>query len=87
MFNEDTEFPARQDYIFRQCGYDDHQRGRDSPLVNAGVDCIRSFVLDVCLGVVRCMLNYIKKGPNAKISNVLVACQVDLHDNQEVFKN
>ena len=72
VFNEDTEFPARQNDIFRQCGYDDHQRGCESPLVNAGVDCVTSFVLDymhlVCLGVVRRMLNYIKKGPGAKIS-------------------
>ena len=72
VFNEEEDFQLREKSTFEQFGYcDNHQRDR-SPLIGIGIDCINFFALDymhlVCLGVMRRMLNYLKKGPCAKIS-------------------
>ena len=73
VFNEEIKYALREDVAFRFTSYVDHQRGQLSPLANiAEINLIRTFVLDymhlVCLGVVRHILNYLKKGPVAKIS-------------------
>ena len=51
---------SRTDEAFARVEYSNHQTGT-SPLIDAGVPCVTSFVLDymhmVCLGVVRRMLN------------------------------
>nr|XP_047133576.1 uncharacterized protein LOC124811643 [Hydra vulgaris] len=72
VFNDEEDFQLREKDIFEQFGYfNNHQQDR-SPLIGIGIDCISSFALDymhlVCLGVMRRMLNYLKKGPGAKIS-------------------
>ena len=73
VFNEEIEYALREDAAFRLTSYVDHQRGQLSPLANiAEINLISTFVLDymhlVCLGVVRRILNYLKKGPVGKIS-------------------
>ena len=50
----------------------DHKRGQLSPLANiAEINLISTFVLDymhlACLGLVRRILNFLKKGPVSKI--------------------
>ena len=61
----------RNEEIFKQFGYSDHQN-TVSPLTEIGIDVINLFPLDymhlVCLGAVRRILNYLKKGPGRKIS-------------------
>ena len=56
----------RDEDKFSQVGYKDHQVGK-SPLIAAGIPCVRGFALDymdlVCLGVVRRMLHWMKEGP------------------------
>ena len=73
VFNEEIEYTLREDAAFRLTNYVDHQRGQLSPLANiTKINLISTFVLDymhlVCLGVVRRILNYLKKGPVGKIS-------------------
>ncbi len=63
---------SRTEEEFSSLSYPFHQNGL-SPLVDAGLSCIQSFVLDymhlVCLGVVRCLLVFLKQGPReCKIS-------------------
>ena len=49
-----------------------HQK-QQSPLIGTGILCINGFVLDymhlVCLGVMRRLLSYMKKGQKGKLSN------------------
>lgn len=56
----------RTDEEFSRQSYASHQSGR-LPLVDAGLQCVQSFVLDymhlVCLGVVRRVLVFLKQGP------------------------
>lgn len=51
---------------FNALQYQDHQHSR-SPLIDAGINCIKSFPLEymhlVCLGTVRRILHYLKSGP------------------------
>ena len=71
VFNDETEYPKRNIETFKQFGYDDYQN-IVSPLTKIGIDVINLFPLDymhlVCLGAVRRILNYMKKGPGGKIS-------------------
>ena len=73
VFNENDLFPARTETVFRDNCYDSHQQGI-TPLLTIGILCIKSFVLDymhlVCLGVVRRILSYMKKGPCGKLSHL-----------------
>lgn len=84
---------SRTEEEFSRQSYSDHQSGR-SPLVDAGLPCIRLFVLDymhlVCLGVVRRILNFLKQGPReCKLSQrqieTVVNCQGNLPDNRGVL--
>ena len=73
VFNEEIEYTLREDAAFQLTNYVDHQRGQLFPLANiTEINLISTFVLDymhlVCLGVVRRILNYLKKGPVGKIS-------------------
>ena len=71
VFNDEIEYPKRNEEIFKQFGYSDHQN-TVSPLTEKGIDVINLFPLDymhlVCLGAVRRILNYLKTGPDRKIS-------------------
>ena len=71
VFNEEIEYPKRDWKTFKNFGYRDHQL-IVSPLVKINIDVINLFPLDymhlVCLGAVRRILNYMKKGPCGKIS-------------------
>ena len=73
MFNEEIEYTLHEDAAFLLTNYVSHQRGQLSPLANiTEINLISSFVSDymhlVCLGVVRCILNYLEKGSVAKIA-------------------
>ena len=65
MFNEETEYPKRNKETFKQFEYNDHQN-IISPLIEVGVGVINLLPPDymhlVCLGVVRRILSYMKKG-------------------------
>ena len=71
VLNEETEYPKRSKETFKQFGYNDHQN-IISPLIEVGVGVINLLPPDymhlVCLGVVRRILNYMKKGSGGKIS-------------------
>ena len=71
VFISEEMFPGRVDTAFNYFEYTSHQKFL-SPLVTSGISCVIGFVLDcmhlVCLGVVRRLLNYIKKGPPGRIS-------------------
>ena len=60
VFNDEIEYPKRNEEIFKQFGYSDHQN-TVSPLTEIGIDVINLFPLDymhlVCLGAVRRILN------------------------------
>ena len=46
MSNEQNVYPVREEDIFQQCLYDDHQKGRSSPLLNIeAIQCNKSYVL------------------------------------------
>ena len=73
VFNEEIGYTLREGTAFRLTNYVDHQRGQLSLLANiTEINLISTFLLDymhlVCLEVVRCILNYLKEGPVAKIS-------------------
>ena len=76
VFNDEFGFNKRDDQTFQHYGYLDHQKAV-SPLVNIGIECISSFVLDymhlVCLGVTKRILKYLLKGPMGKISASQIA--------------
>ncbi len=82
VFNEQESYPPRTDRAFNQLAYDGHQT-RLSPLVGAGIACIKSFVLDymhlVCLGVVKRMLVFLKQGPNI--------CRISPRQRAEISEN
>lgn len=64
-----TKRPAekRRDDVFNQAGYPDHQK-QISPLVKAGILCVKQFPLDymhlVCLGAMKRLLTYLWRGPD-----------------------
>ena len=64
VFNYKIEYPKRNEELFKQFGYSDHQN-TVSPLTETGIDVINLFPLDymhlVCLVAVRRILNYLKK--------------------------
>ena len=66
VFNEEIEYPKQNWETFKNFGYRDHQL-IVSPLVEINTNVINLFPLDymhlVCLGAVRRILNYMKKGP------------------------
>ena len=65
-YDTEAEFPLRTDEKFDNLEYGEHQK-RLSPLVICGSSLINDFSLDymhlVCLGVVKKVLTYLKKGP------------------------
>ena len=71
VFNEEQEFCKRTDYDFSCQSYKQHQKYK-SPLIAAGIKCVSGFCLDymhlICLGVVKRILNYFRKGPMARLS-------------------
>ncbi|XP_065647936.1 uncharacterized protein LOC136077156 [Hydra vulgaris] len=71
VFNDEIDYPLRENITFKNYGYNHHQTSI-SPLVLINLDMINNFPLDymhlVCLGVVRRLLNYWKKGPGGKIA-------------------
>jgi hypothetical protein len=66
LSNIDTMPSLRSETSFNNFEYRDHQMGI-TPLINAGISCIKSFPLDymhlVCLGVVKRLLMFLKSGP------------------------
>ncbi|XP_063419233.1 uncharacterized protein LOC134702069 isoform X1 [Mytilus trossulus] len=58
--------PARTEQGFKNFEYQDHQI-KQTPLIDAGLSCIKSFPLDymhlVCLGIVKRILLFLKQGP------------------------
>ncbi|KAK0139276.1 hypothetical protein N1851_024092 [Merluccius polli] len=60
------DYPLRTDVAFANGLYNDHQLGV-SPLLNVWINCVTGFPLDymhlVCLGVVKRLLCFFKKGP------------------------
>lgn len=68
----DNLSPLRTEEQFDAFNYKNHQTSM-SPLINAGLSCIKSFTLDymhlICLGVVKRILSFLKQGPrNCKLS-------------------
>ena len=82
VFNEAGTYDPRTDEQFSNMMYTNHQ-SKMSPLINAGICCITDFVLDymhlVCLGVVRRLIFFLKKGPNI--------CRLSVHQRQEISEN
>lgn len=68
VFNHQSQenVSSRTEEEFNRQSYSSHQSGH-SPLVDVGLLCIQSFVLDymhlVCLGVVRRLLTFLRQGP------------------------
>ena len=67
VYDTVDEIAPRTDEQFLEMEYSpDHQRHR-TPLIEIGFPCVTSFVLDymhlVCLGAVRRILVFLKKGP------------------------
>lgn len=66
VFNSHENFRARTDEEFSQVLYEDPQTIK-SPLIDAGIPCMSSFVLDyihlICLGVVKRVLVFLSRGP------------------------
>lgn len=66
IFHSDRMHTLRTDEKFQNFEYKDHQINR-SPLLEIGVECVKGFPLDymhlVCLGVVKRILSFLKKGP------------------------
>ncbi len=70
-------FPLTNDEEFHNMAYPAHQQHR-SPLLDIDFPCVTGFPLDymhlVCLGVVRRMLLFLKKGPRVcKLSSQMLA--------------
>jgi len=67
VLNSSEMCAPRTDEEFKEIRYVGHQFG-STPLLNAGVACISSFSLDymhmVCLGVVKRLVLFLKKGPS-----------------------
>ena len=67
VFNSSLLYPLREEAVFQQMGYSDKHQKTKSPLIDYRLPCINTFSLDymhlVCLGVVRRILNFLKKGP------------------------
>lgn len=67
VYDTVEEISPRTDEQFNEMAYSPDHQLRRSPLIDIGFPCITSFVLDymhlVCLGVVRRILTYLKKGP------------------------
>lgn len=65
-YQSQEKIDARTEDDFIKQAYPIHQTGC-SPLIAAGLQCIKPFVLDymhvVCLGVVRWLLDFLKQGP------------------------
>lgn len=65
-YQSQEKIVARTEDDFSKQAYPIHQTGC-SPLITAALPCIKLFVLDymhvVCLGVVRRLLNFLKRGP------------------------
>ena len=88
VFNDDDVFPQRTDADFNQMKYDDHQKG-ESQLLQIQFNCVSGFVLDymhlVCLGVMKRLLNILKKGPGkCCLSNGLIS---QISDGLLLLKN
>lgn len=68
VFNGETDCGchSRTEETFKSIGYKDHQVQK-SPLTDTDISCIQQFSLDymhlVCLGVVKRLIAYLKKGP------------------------
>ena len=67
VYSIENDLPApRSEQRFNNFEYKDHQISK-SPLIDAGLSCIKSFPLDymhlVCLGIVKRVLLFLKKGP------------------------
>lgn len=85
VLHSNEKCPLRTDEDFSSVAYDDHQNG-ETPLTRYNVRCVTGFALDymhvVCLGVVKRILFFLRKGPRecklssgqvAEISNSLVS--------------
>ena len=79
VFNAATyQENSRTDASFKSGAYLNGHQKSISPLVELGIDCIHQFTLDymhlVLLGVMKRMLGYLTKGPNAcKLSHQLIS--------------
>ncbi|KAI2643909.1 Acylphosphatase [Labeo rohita] len=72
----------RRDEVFSQAGYSDHQK-QISPLVRAGILCVKQFPLDymhlVCLEAMKRLLTYLWRGPDI--------CRLSKAQSEQVEKN
>ena len=66
VLNNPGQVSMRTDQGFNEQRDTDHQKGK-SPLIDHGISCVSGFPLDymhlICLGVVKRVLTYLKKGP------------------------
>ncbi|XP_052472877.1 uncharacterized protein LOC128029257 [Carassius gibelio] len=73
---------GRTDEVFNRAGYPDHQK-QISPLVRAGILCVKQFPLDymhlVCLGAMKRLLTYLWRGP--------VICRLSKAQREQVQMN
>ncbi|XP_038062953.1 uncharacterized protein LOC119733615 [Patiria miniata] len=87
VYNTVEEITPRTDEQFLEMAYSpDHQLER-TPLIEFGFPCVTSFVLDymhlVCLGVVRRILVYLKKGP--RVCKLSIQLQNRISDNLKLL--
>lgn len=87
VFNSDQLHAARTDADFDKMRYKEHQQAL-SPLVDHGISCIKSFVLDymhlACLGVTRRILRFLKGGP--KLCRISYIQQCSISERLESFR-
>lgn len=66
VFNSDVLHEQRTSEKFNTMEYNNHQKSR-TPLIDMGINCIDQFTLDymhlICLGVMKRILKFLKKGP------------------------
>ena len=71
IFLPEENMVKRDELVFNNFGYPNHQKDQ-TPLVEAGISCIKAFALDymhlVCLGVVRRLIRFLKSGKKGRIS-------------------
>ena len=81
--------PQRTEEDFDELKYIDHQNSR-SPLSDCGILCIKDFALDymhlVCLGVVKRLLWFLRKGPKGSPCRLSFKQISEISDHLESFK-
>lgn len=82
VFTSHEKHPGRVEETFNNLGYKEHQK-HQTPLLDAGINCITAFTLDymhlVCLGVVKRILHFLKDGPKE--------CKLSFRHISEISQN